>query len=227
MFPFQKIFTDNHKGELTMIWLCWFSICMTASSQRGGKTLHAREPWMISLSPALQQPRNPSQSPSWGPIRISSPCLHWLGKSPPQGEWKGTVRFISCTYGWLENMVSSNQASLASPMDLWPTGRGQQCRVGPLRMQSISSIHAKKISQQQKTMPVAFVRTRDGEFSTDNKTHDIRHSGPLLKCQSLTWGTGSLVGMLAGTGTLCSTLRGQVWKLWFGKCQKQISCFLS
>lgn len=58
-------------------------------------------------------------------------------------------------------------------------------------------------------MPAAFVKTRDREFSTDNKTHDIRHSCPLLKCQSLTWGTGSRVVMLAGAGTLqCSGRAG-------------------
>lgn len=49
-------------------------------------------------------------------------------------------------------------------------------------------------------MPAAFVRTRERKSSTDNKPHDIRQSCPLLKCQSLTWGTGSLVGRLPGPG---------------------------
>ena len=42
------------------------------------------------------------------------------------------------------------------------------------------------VSQQQKTMPAAFVRLRDKELSAENKVDDIRHSCPLLKCQPLT-----------------------------------------
>ena len=52
-FYSKKICINNHKGELTMVWLYWFSICMATSLQEGGKRLKARRVWMMSLSPAL------------------------------------------------------------------------------------------------------------------------------------------------------------------------------
>lgn len=88
-------------------------------------------------------------------------------------------------------------------------------RDGPLRMQSISSIHAKKFHSTRRQCQHLLFGQRDKEFSTDNKALDIRHGCPLFKCQPLTGDTGSLVAMLAGAGTLCSALGGQVWRLCF------------
>lgn len=88
-------------------------------------------------------------------------------------------------------------------------------RDGPLIMQSIINIHAKNFHSNTRQCQHLLFGQRDKEFSTDNKTQDIRYSCPLFKCQPLTWDTGSPVATLAGAGTLRSALRAQVWKLCF------------
>ena len=94
----------------------------------------------------------------------------------------------------LENMVSSPRASSD-----WSDGLvSKACRVKHERKtkktltrmdhggRKASAAFMPTISQQQKTMPAAFVRLRDKELSAANKVDDIRPSCPLLKCQSLT-----------------------------------------
>ena len=96
--------------------------------------------------------------------------------------------------GSLENMVSSPWASSD-----WSHGLvSKACRIKQQWKAKktltgldhggckASAAFMPTISQQQKTMPAAFVRLRDKELSADNKVDDIRHSCPLLKCQSLT-----------------------------------------
>lgn len=54
-------------------------------------------------------------------------------------------------------------------------------------------------------MPAIFVQTRNREFSTNNRIHNISHICPLHKCQPLTWDTSSFGWMLASTDALASS----------------------
>lgn len=112
---------------------------------------------------------------------------------------------------------------MASLMDLCQKSTGERSNGRPREyQQGWTTENAKhqqhscpKISQQQKTMPAPLFGQRGKVFNKDNKTFDIRHGCPLFKCQPLTWDIGSLVAALAGAGTLCSALGGQVWRLCF------------
>lgn len=204
-----------------MIWLYLSSICMAMShggeeedSLPGNPECYLR--LQLPRSPeSLASPHPQADSESRAPVYIGWTNLHFRANERAQPGL--LVAWVTLTwFSPLRHLLASLMTCVKSLQERAAMeDQGSINRVGPLRIQSISGIHAKKISQQQKTMPASFVRTRDREFSTDNKTHDIRHSCPLLKCQSLTWGIGSLVVMLAGAGTLCSALGGQVWRLCF------------
>lgn len=134
----------SFKGEFTIIWPHWFSICTVTSPLRGENRFHSMGPWMVSLPSALAL-----QSPFLGWIRIWAPVyMSWANIHLRVNEW---AQPGSMMIGSDSGIHGIHYFSIFWPDPWWThvtncrnrgtmDDQGNTKRFGPLRMSSAASM---------------------------------------------------------------------------------------